>query len=67
MTYFKVIEPRPFVLFEIARAALTKATPKVGAIRGDFQRLLQSRYREMDDILTSDYGESNGLPANFGG
>jgi general stress protein 26 len=33
VTYFKVNEPRPFVLFEIGRAALTKTTPKVGAIR----------------------------------
>ena len=33
VTYFKVNEPRPIVLFEIARAAVTKSTPKLGAIR----------------------------------
>ena len=33
VTYFKVNEPRPLVLFEIARAALTKSTPNIGAIR----------------------------------
>ena len=33
VTYFKVNEPRPIVLFEIARAALTKSTPNLGAIR----------------------------------
>ena len=33
VTYFKVNEPRPLVLFEIARAALTKSTPNIGSIR----------------------------------
>jgi len=33
VTYFKVNVPRPIVLFEIARAAVTNTIPKLGAIR----------------------------------
>ncbi len=33
VTYFKLNEPRPIVLFKIARAALTKSVPIVGDMR----------------------------------
>ncbi len=42
VTYFKLNEPRPIVLFKIARAALTRSVPIVGDIRhldeGDFKK-----------------------------
>ena len=40
VTYMKVTKPRPVVLFEVARAMVTGAPPKVGTIRTVTEREL---------------------------
>ena len=42
VTYMKVTKPKPVVLFEVARAMVTGAPPKVGSVRNVSDREIQS-------------------------